>query len=112
MDEVLDNMPREGHDFRHLTRPQLDSLVDDMGEFVPDFVIRYETLEEDFLELSKLLNKPYNLPKLNQTKHSKLAEYKTVEQIERVASLFRKDINFFHYETTRIKIPESSTYAP
>ncbi len=44
-------MPLEGHDYRHLTRPQLDILIDKNGRFVPDYVIRFENLKEHKMKL-------------------------------------------------------------
>lgn len=39
MTEVLNNMPTEGFDYRHLARPQTDILIDKDGHFIPDCVI-------------------------------------------------------------------------
>ena len=46
--DVLLDLPREGHDYRHLTRPQVDILFDAQGRCVADFLMRYESLQQDF----------------------------------------------------------------
>lgn len=98
LDQVMENLPQQGHDYRHLTRPQLDILVDSQNHFVPDFVIRYETLEEDYRELSRRLGKPFHLPKTNSTIHKNLDEYTSQKQIDFINKHFVKDIDFFSYE--------------
>lgn len=98
LDEVMANLPTEGHDYRHLTRPQMDILVDANGRFVPDVVLRQETLEDDYRELCKLLGKPFDLPVINKTNHDSLSEYKTQAQIDFIRQHFKHDIEFFGYE--------------
>lgn len=98
LDEVISNLPKEGHDYRHLTRRQLDTLLDEDGNFVPDFVLRYETLEDDYKELCRLLGKRSQLPKSNSTKHDGLSEYTHWKQIEFVREHFKEDVKFFSYE--------------
>lgn len=98
LDQVMEKLPKSGHDYRHLTRPQLDILIDSKNKFVPDFVARFENLEDDLKELSKLLGKPFHLPKMNSTKHSSLNEYTTDEQIDFIYRQFKKDIDFFSYQ--------------
>jgi len=100
LDEVIDNLPQEGANYRHLTRPQLDILVDSENNFVPDFVIRYENLQKDYRELCKQIGKPYKLRrlrKLNSTRHNRLNEYKSQKQIDFIYQHFEKDIEFFSY---------------
>ncbi len=98
LDEVIANLPREGHDYRHLTRPQLDVLVDKEGRFVPDVVLRFETLEHDFKNLCKQLGKPFDLPKVNTTGHNSLKEFTSQYQIDFIRRHFKKDVDFFSYE--------------
>jgi hypothetical protein len=97
LDQVIENLPQKGHDYRHLTRPQLDSLVDEKNNFIADVVIRFENIEEDYLQLSKLLGKPFVLPNTNITQHRKLDEYVNQSQIDFVGKHFKKDIDYFSY---------------
>ena len=97
LDETIRNLPVEGHDYRHLTRPQLDTLIDKSNRFVPNVVIRYEHLHEGFQALCARLGKPFNLAKMNETVHSGIEEYETREQIEFIRKHFQKDIDYFGY---------------
>lgn len=97
LEQVMASLPQEGHDYRHLTRPQLDILIDSKNNFVPDYVIRFENLEEDFKELSKQIGKPFSLAKMNITKHNSLNEYTNQKQIDFIRKHFSKDIGFFSY---------------
>jgi hypothetical protein len=99
--EVLQDLPREGHDYRHLTRPQLDTVLDAGGRFVPDYVLRYEHLEQDYVRLCRILGKRTWWPRLqrvNATRHRPYQEYYDAETVEMVRDLFRKDIEFFGYD--------------
>ena len=98
LDAVIANLPPEGHDYRHMTRPQMDVLVDAQGKFVPDVVLRFETLEDDFRELCKQLGKPFTLPKVNTTSHNSFNEFTSQYQIDFIREHFKKDIDFFSYE--------------
>jgi len=97
---VLNNMPLEGHDYRHLTRPQLDILIDKNGRFVPDYVIRFENLKEDFKYIANRLGISPDLPiyKRNSTSHKHYTKYFDAVSKAKVAKLFAKDIDYFGYE--------------
>ena len=97
--EVLENMPREGHDYRHLTRLQIDTLLDGAGKLVPDFLLRFENLQQDFDALCEKIGKTKQmLPISNTTKHAHYREYFTTSIVrERFERLFQKDINHFGY---------------
>ena len=98
LDGVIANLPQEGAPYRHLTRPQLDILIDAEGNFVPDIVIRFDTLREDFREVCKQIGKPFHLPRMNSTSHRSLKEYTSQAQIDFVRRHFKKDIDFFSYQ--------------
>lgn len=107
LDEVMADLPQEGHDYRHPTRPQLDILVDAEGRFVPDFVIRYENLEADYRALCRLIGKcprRGGLRKTNTARHAGLAEYRIQAQVDFVAEHFKMDIEFFSYSFDRKSI--------
>jgi hypothetical protein len=55
---VLANLPSEGHDYRHLTRPQHTILYDEQGRLVVDYLIRFESLQQDFDRVCDLIGKP------------------------------------------------------
>jgi hypothetical protein len=98
--KILKKLPRPetGHDYKHLARPQLDILVDEQGKFVPDYVLRFEDLDEDYAKFCDLISKPYKtLPKLNSTKHDSYQSCFDVESMELVAQHFKKDIEFLGY---------------
>jgi len=96
--EVLRDLPTEGHDYRHLVRPQLDILVDADGKFVADHVLRFETLAADYARLCERIGKKdATLPVLNTIAHGDYHEYYTPETAAAVGELFKKDIEFFGY---------------
>jgi hypothetical protein len=99
--DVLRDLPAEktGHDYRHLTRPQLDILIDTDGRFVPDFVLRFENLAADYAKLCALIGKTdCSLPHLNETAHRPYAEYFDEPARELFYQQFRKDIEFLGYD--------------
>lgn len=97
LDEVLDNLPYEGHDYRHLTRPQVDILVDEQGELVPNVLLRYESLRYDYFQLCQRIGKPFYLPHINTTQRGSYRQYFSQSQAARVRNLFEKDIERFGY---------------
>jgi len=46
-DVLLDPPPPVGHDYRHLTRQQADILFDGQNRPAVEFVMRYETIQND-----------------------------------------------------------------
>ena len=90
-------MPEEGHDYRHLTRPQCDILIDENGELVADIVLRFEHLLEDVAMLSARIGRPLPLEHINRTHHRGFAEFKTQAQIDRVGEMFECDVEYFGY---------------
>jgi hypothetical protein len=97
--KVLENMPCKGHDYRHLTRLQIDTLLDESGKMVADFLLRFENLQEDFDVLCEVIGKQKQiLPISNTTKHRHYQEYFTTSIArERFERLFQKDIDYFGY---------------
>jgi hypothetical protein len=67
--DVLSAPPMEGHDYRHLTRPQIAILRHPVsGKLVVDDLIRYERLQDDFDRICDRVGKPRRaLPRLNET---------------------------------------------
>lgn len=57
MRDVLRHLPPSGFDYRHVTRLQRETLHDHSGNLVVDKLIRFETLQADFDEVSDLIGK-------------------------------------------------------
>ena len=67
--DVLQNPPAEGHDYRHLTRPQYVTLYDDAKNLAVDQLLRYEDLEADFRILCEKIGLKAQLPRVNARPH-------------------------------------------
>jgi hypothetical protein len=76
---------------------QKDVVTDRRGRLIVDFVGRYERLERDFAAVCRTLNIEAVLPHVNRTLHRDYRCYYDPPTIERVASHFREDIDFFGY---------------
>jgi chondroitin 4-sulfotransferase 11 len=99
--DVLENPPKqytkkhpeERHDYRHLMRPQSDLLLDNQGELVVDFLIRFETLQQDFDEVCRLIGKPpVELLTTNKTEHDDYRSYSDEHTRDLVAKLFELEV--------------------
>ena len=55
--DVLTKPPREGHDYRHLTRPQHLTLFGSDGKLAVDYLIRFEALDEGYREVCRRIGK-------------------------------------------------------
>ena len=53
--DVLRRPPKEGHDYRHVTRSQCATLYRPDGSLAVDHLIRYERLQEGFAEVCDIL---------------------------------------------------------
>lgn len=97
--DVLMDLPKHGHDYRHLTRTQCATLFDNYGRAVYDSLLRYETLQLDFDKYCKRIGKPpARLPHVNSTERTDYIEYYDEETKELVAEIFREDITRFGYK--------------
>ena len=86
-------------DYKHLVRPQLDILMNEKGIFVPDYVLRFENLQEDYNKLSHIIGKKEStLPRLNETSHEHYTAYFDSKTKKTFEALFKKDIDFFGYK--------------
>ena len=64
-----------------------------------DFYIRFENIEEDFKELCRKLDIPFeSLPRYNKSEKNHYSSYYDNELIELVAKKFKQEIDFFKYE--------------
>jgi hypothetical protein len=98
IERVIDMLHKfKGRKFNHLSRLQTSLLIDKENNYVPDFTIRFENIEEDWNKLCKILNINYKLPHLNKSRHKHYTEYYNVSTKEKVRKYFKKDIDFWGY---------------
>lgn len=100
LEDVLLHPPAEGHDYRHLTRPQTAILLNADGEPVVDFMIRYEALQEGYDQVCDMIGKPrMTLSVVNATTRDR--DYRTYFNAvtRRLAEEhFKDDLAAFGYE--------------
>lgn len=96
--ETIEKLPQlTGHDFRHLACQQ-HRLVCWQGRWLPDVVLRFETLQADFAALCHRLGVPVMvLPQINSTPHNHYSTYYNGKQRMAVARYFQQDIEEFNY---------------
>lgn len=85
-----------------MVRPLLDTLIDNHGSFVADYVLRFEQLDQDYARLCDVLgNEDSSLNHVNKTKHKNesvfYADYYDEKSRKIVGDLFRRDIEYFGY---------------
>jgi chondroitin 4-sulfotransferase 11 len=97
--EVLTNLPQTGKDYRHLTRPQHSTLYDHGGRLIVDYLIRFESLQDGFDEVCRMIDKPHRrLPHLNQTPRDHYTRYFDDECRELFQRHFARDLELFGYQ--------------
>lgn len=80
-------------------RSQLDFLTNQKGDIIVDYIGKLETIEKDFLIISKKLNlNNLNLPHENSTKHRFYTKFYNKDTISKVYNTYNKDIDFFGYD--------------
>ena len=102
--DVLNNLPKEGHDYCHVTRTQ-KSHIHDGYEYIVQFIIKYENFQEDFDKLCKILKKPKRrLKQLNTTEHNHYSTYfNTVESKKLFKKHFKEDIELYNKFTSGLQ---------
>ena len=96
--DVLLDPPREGHDYRHLTRPQHEILFDRDRCPVYDVLLRYESLQADFDALCARLGRPsQTLAQRNLGSHRPYRDYFDDDTRELLAQRYARDIELFGY---------------
>jgi hypothetical protein len=96
--EVLLDPPQEGHDYRHLTRPQVDILCDAEGRCVTDFLMRYESLQQDFDTVcDRLAMSRVALPRVNAGDRLDYRSYFDDECRMLFEERFARDVEAFDY---------------
>jgi hypothetical protein len=99
--DVLQNPPREGHDFRHFTRQQVKILGDPRsGSLVCNKLIRFEHLQRDFDTVCDLIGKnrsvlPQTKVNLNRKKDYRSYYEKNTKYM--VENMFGDDLEAFGY---------------
>lgn len=77
---------------------QVEWLEDFNGKIHVDKIMRYENLENDFNEVSKILNIKKTLPRYNTTIKKKYREYYDLETRKIIEDYFERDIKLFKYK--------------
>lgn len=84
---------------RHFT-PQVDYVTNNNGEFIVDFIGRFENLNEDFRTVTEKIgiHTQRNLPKLNTSpREPEYRKYYTETTREMVLNLYQQDIDLLQY---------------
>jgi hypothetical protein len=76
---------------------QKEMICNFNGELIVDFVGRYETLEQDFNHVCRVLDIRPSLPHLNRTGHKDYRSYYNEKTKKIVAEHFKEDIEMFGY---------------
>jgi hypothetical protein len=78
--------------------PQLEWISYKKGEdtIISDFILKAETLEEDFFPIKQYFQSE-NIPLLNLPEYPDYRKHYDSEMIEKISSIFSKDIEYFGY---------------
>ena len=76
---------------------QYPYVTDEKGDWIVDFVGRFETLSDDFALVCERLNLRTELPRANASSHRDYRSYYPDALRERVREHFRRDIELFGY---------------
>jgi len=79
-------------------QPQVEWLKDTDGSVSMDYIIRFETINEGFKQVSAKIGLDVELPHLNASSRSGYQSYYNDRTREIVASWFAEDIEVFAYE--------------
>ena len=78
---------------------QSEFICNNYGEIIVDFVGKYENIDKDLSQLSKLINKDIFLPHLNKGKaKQKYDKIYTNEMKDIVYKMYRRDFEIFNYK--------------
>lgn len=78
-------------------QPQVEWLKDDEGKISIDFIGKFESINEDFEQIKKVIGLDAELPHLNASKRVAYQTYYDEETREIVAQWFHEDIEVFGY---------------
>jgi len=97
-----DYFPQMGMDWYKIHKhwlPQLNMISNESDEICVDAILKFESLENDWLQFSKHIGKKLKpLKKHNTTKKKDYREYYDSETIDYVSKLYHKDIMAFSYK--------------
>lgn len=77
---------------------QSDFVTGRKGKLLVDKLYRFENMPDTYIDLARKLNLPLRNEKHNTSDHKHYREYYNTKQRDRVAKLYRKDIEGFGYE--------------
>ena len=105
--QALENLPRRGHDYRHVTRQQTETIFGADGRISVDFVLRFECLQADFDALCKMLGKdPEPLPHANKgSGETRYSDLFGPQERELFAKHFANDVRSLGYSFDRPGCP-------
>lgn len=96
--ELLANLPQYGAEYRHLTRPQ-HTILYHQDRLIVDYLIRFESLQQDFDEVCKMIGKPKRrLPHVNRGNRTHYSDYFDEGSRRIFRQHFGRDIELFGYE--------------
>lgn len=78
--------------------PQIDWISDKTGNILVDKIVRFENLDNEFIEVMKILGKNVTLPHVKSSKRRKYVDYYDEETVTIIQNWFRQDIKHFGYE--------------
>ena len=97
--DVLARLPRKGADYRHLTRPQHTILYDEHGRLIVDYLIRFESLQQDFDRVCDIIGKPRRvLARDNPGDRTHYADYFDDDSRQKFLRHFGRDVELFGYK--------------
>jgi hypothetical protein len=96
--DVLLDPPQAGHDYRHVTRPQVEILFDAQNRPATNFLMRHESIQQDFDAVCERLAMPrVRLPRINVGSHLEYRSYFDDECRALFERRFSRDIVEFGY---------------
>ncbi len=95
--EILDKSPNELQKKIHF-KPQYDFVFDSRKILKVDRILRFENLEEEFMDLCKEINLEAYLPHLMKSNSIQIGDFKTNPVKEIIYQAYQKDFEVFEYE--------------
>ena len=95
LNHLLKHLPRKGHDNIHVTRKQVEFLIQN-GKPIYQYALFFENLQKHFDQLCDILNKKrVNLKKLNQTNRKHYRHYFNKVDKKLFDEMYRDDLDYF-----------------